>query len=115
VSFFGWQPEDLPIETVDWEHRADYIRERSQRHPGDLDLEPEWANEAVFDRNRGIEAPDRASKTGKSVRIVGYSTGSGVHLVVILVPKDFDQLGDWWGADAWKASDTDIRHYEKEG
>ena len=43
--------EELPIETVDWQHRADYIRQRSVRkgQPNEFDVEPEWATEAALD------------------------------------------------------------------
>ena len=28
---------------LDWQYRADYIRTRSSRRPGDTDIEPAWA------------------------------------------------------------------------
>lgn len=43
----------IDIETVDWtEEIIDYVRSRSQRRPGDLDIEPEWATEVAFDPMR---------------------------------------------------------------
>ncbi|WP_166354364.1 hypothetical protein [Phytoactinopolyspora limicola] len=69
------------------------------RHPGDIDLAPEWATEAALDEERLVLAPDPSSKSGTSIRIVGYSPSANRILVVILVPKDIDALedGEYWG------------------
>lgn len=112
----SWRLEDLPIETVDWTHRAEHIRWRSQRYgPAEFDVEPEWATEAAMDRNRLI---DRASD--RSVVVIGWSSSApprqpqdeGRVLKVWLVPKDL-QHGDWWGASACEANDSDRRQYQE--
>lgn len=54
---------------------------------------------------------DPASRSGRSVRVIGYSETAGAILTVILVPREGPH--DWWGANAWRSSDRDIRIYEK--
>ena len=110
--FFGVSPEDLQIDEVDWEHRGGYIRTRSYRRLGDFDIEPEWATEAAFDENRKIAAPDPASKSGETIRVLGYSQSANQVLVVILMPKNLPELdGSWWGVNAWTGNSTAIRRY----
>ena len=55
-GFLGWDPTELPIEGVDWSYRGEYIRTRSKRKPGEFDVEPEWATEAVMDEQRILAA-----------------------------------------------------------
>lgn len=113
--------EDLPIDAVDWLHRAEHIRTRSARYgPGELDVEPEWATEAALDRLRLV-----GPGSGRSVEVVGYSpsapardrSGTGRVLKVWLVPKE--QAGEppqgaWWGASACDGNDQDRRDYWEE-
>lgn len=93
---------------VDWSKRADYVRARHA-------VEVEWANEAVNDGLALWLDPDPASRTGHSVRVIGYSGTAGVVLTVILVRPDTDPDdspdGDWWGGNAWIASKRDQRTY----
>lgn len=110
--FYGVAPDELPFDDIDWEHRGGYIRTRSSRKPGDFDVEPEWATEAVFDENRMIAAPDPASKSGESVRLLGYSQSVNRVLVVILRPKNLPTIdGVWWGVNAWAANSMALRRY----
>jgi hypothetical protein len=103
----------LPINAVDWEHRGDYIRSRTQRKGAEeFDVEPEWATEAVMDP-RAVIRRDRASRSGEDVRVTGRSNGAGRLLVVILIPKDHPPTGAWWGVNAWSASDRDRRDHEE--
>jgi hypothetical protein len=114
-GFFGWNPADLPIEDVDWSKRGDYIRSRSQRKGGEFDVEPEWATEAVMDEQRLVAAPDPASKSGETIRVVGYSGSANRVLVVILLPVDLADIdGSWIGVNAWAANSTTIRRYHRE-
>ena len=62
----------------DWSKRADYIRTRHA-------VEPSWANEAVEDHHAVWLQPDPASRSGHSVRVVGYSTSAQQVLTLILV------------------------------
>lgn len=107
------------IESVDWTHRGEYIQTRSRRRPGDVDIQPEWATEAVFDEERLIGL-DPASKSGWGIRVVGKSLQANRVLAVILIPKDVpgsmtpepvELDGNWWGANAWVASTKYERRY----
>lgn len=105
---------DIVIEDVDWFHRGQYIQTRSARRPGERDVTPEWATEAVFDPERLVLAPDPASKSGESVRVIGMSRSANRIYVVILTPKDAATVavtGSWWGVNSWEASPRDQRRY----
>ncbi|WP_106538954.1 transposase [Haloactinopolyspora alba] len=116
-TFHGREPTDLPIEEIDWSHRGDYIRSRSARKPGDFNVEPEWATEAAVDEERIVAAPDPASKSGETIRVVGYSESANRVLVVILLPVNLPQIdGSWIGVNAWTANSTAMRAYhQREG
>ncbi|RSD19955.1 hypothetical protein [Amycolatopsis eburnea] len=58
--------------------------------------------EEVFDPRRLI-GRDPSSRTGEAVRVVGYSTGMGRLLVVVLVPDRHPPDGIWHVATAWPA------------
>ena len=64
---------------------------------------------------RRVAAVDRR---GRSVRVIGYSTGARDVLTVILVAADAEDaeqpVGEWWGANAWVSSPRDRRLYGKE-
>ena len=93
---------------IDWSKRAGYIRERHF-------VEPAWADEAVADPEACWLAPDPASVSGLSVRVVGYSGSADAVLTVILLPGHADPAdpadGEWWGVNAWPASERDQRLY----
>lgn len=96
---------------VDWSKRAEYIRTRHA-------VEPTWANEALEDDHAVWLQPDPASRSGHSVRVVGYSSSAQQVLTVILVEAGVDPSesldGDWWGSNAWVASEGDRCLYGKE-
>lgn len=96
---------------VDWSWREAYIRARHG-------VKPVWADEAVDDEHAVWLEPDPASRTGASVRVIGWSRSAGEVLTVILVdarvdPSDLPQ-GDWWGSNAWVANEQDRRLYGEE-
>lgn len=97
--------------TVDWRKRADYIRSRHG-------VIPVWADEAVNEDHAVWLTPDPASRSGRSVRVIGYSTSARNILVIILVAARADEIeqpnGEWWGANAWVASARDRHIYTKE-
>lgn len=97
---------------VDGEHRQEYIRTRSHRRAGEVDIEPTWADEAVSDPDAAWLDPDPKSKSGRSARVIGYSPTAEMIITVILVPKA-DTPG-WWGANAWQANRNDERIYLEE-
>ncbi|MGH3320100.1 MAG: hypothetical protein ACRDN9_07950 [Streptosporangiaceae bacterium] len=94
---------------LDWRYRADYIRHRSRRHPGDTDIEPEWADEAFADPAAMNEHPDHASKSGRTDRVLGYSPTVRMVIAVIWMPETMI------GVNAWKANDTEARQYWERG
>lgn len=114
ATFYNWRPGELPVEDIDWSHRADYIRSRSERRPGEFNVEPEWATEAAMDEERVVAAPDPASKSGQTIRVVGYSESANRILVVILLPMNLPEIdGAWIGVNAWTANSTTIRRYQQ--
>ena len=96
---------------VDWSKRADYVRSRHG-------VDPAWADDAVNDDHAVWLTPDPASRSGRSVRVIGYSTGARDVLTVILVAADAEDaeqpVGEGWGANAWVSSPRDRRLYGKE-
>ena len=104
---------ELPIESVDWEHRAEYIRSRKVRK-GDLnefDVEPEWATEAALDPRRVVG--NGRSKSRETIKVIGSSLGAKRLLRVLLLPKDHPPTGDWWGVNAWAATNQDEAEYRQ--
>ncbi|MHB1519481.1 MAG: transposase [Acidimicrobiales bacterium] len=88
---------------VDWPYRADYIRERHG-------IEVERANEALEDPDALRIDPDPASRSGRSMRTIGYSTSAG-YLVTVITVED---TGVTYGANGWKPNEIDIRRYREE-
>jgi len=96
---------------VDWGKRADYVRSRHG-------VDPAWADDAVNDDHAVWLTPDPVSRSGRSVRVIGYSRSAREVLTVILVAADVEDaeqpVGEWWGANAWVSSLRDRRLYGEE-
>jgi hypothetical protein len=88
---------------------ADYIRSRSARYPGAMDVEPEWTQEVMADEHLVELSPYPASRVGAS-GFIGYSPSAGRVLVVIAY-SDLD--GELHGMNAWPASGRDLATYRK--
>lgn len=73
--------------------------QRSARYRGAVDIEPEHAVEAVFDRRR-LVARDPKSRTGQAIRVIGHSPRMDRVLVVVLVPDSHPPDGLWHIATA---------------
>jgi hypothetical protein len=73
-------------------------------------VEAEWANEALSDPDALRIDPDPASKSGRSVRTIGYSASAGGLVTVITLIDD----GVTYGVNAWRSNNTDIRRYGEE-
>lgn len=62
--------------------------------------------------------PDPASRSGDSVRVIGWSRSAREVLTVILVDARVDPSeraqGDWWGSNVWVANKQDRRLYGEE-
>ena len=69
-----------------------------------------WANEALSDPDALRIDPDPASKSGRSVRTIGYSASAGGLVTVITLIDD----GVTYGVNAWRSNNTDIRRYGEE-
>ncbi len=96
---------------IDWSKRGGYV---SENHG----IEPAWADEAVRDVDAVWLQPDPASRSGLSVRVIGWSRSARDVPVVILVDPGADPTdrphGSWWGSNAWRAGDRDRRLYGTE-
>ena len=68
---------------------------------------PVWARQAWADPAALVVDPDPASRSGRSIRVIGYSPGARAVLVLILV-KDRDTLV---AASAWRANASHQRRY----
>jgi hypothetical protein len=70
-TYDGIRVSELHIDSVEWTpEQADHIRTRSKRYQDALDIEPEWATEAVLDPKARI-GRHPASKTGEGIRVTG--------------------------------------------
>ena len=90
------------FEAADWSHRGDYIAKHG--------VTSAQADEAIADPERVVINPDPASKSGRGVRIIGYSTTAQAVLTVIVL----DDEGTTHGVNAWKANARDQRLYRGE-
>jgi len=70
---------------------------------------PEWVEQACADTDRVILDPDPASRSGRSVRIVGFSSGYGYPITIVAVRRR-DHLVV---ASAWRANSRDRRTYRE--
>jgi hypothetical protein len=88
---------------VDWTYRADYVRDRHG-------VEVAWANEPLQDPGALRIVPDPASRSGRSIRTIGYSPSAGCLLTVITVTE-----GDViYGVNSWRSNVIDIRRYRED-
>ena len=74
-------------EGIDWRHRGEYISKHG--------LTPDLADEANADPNRLVIDPDPASVSGRTVRIIGWSTTIQTLITVIVLPDG----GITWGVN----------------
>lgn len=87
---------------VDWSERGEYIAKRG--------MTPAIADEALADPDALVQDPDPASRSGVSVRTIGYSATFGALVTVITVEDE----GLVYGINAWKANAKDIRKYQEQ-
>jgi hypothetical protein len=92
-TYDGIAIPDLRVDSVTWTAgQAEHVRTRSSRYPGAVNLEPEWATEAVMDPRRRFGLSP-ASKTGEGIRVVGWSATAAQVLTVILIPEEHPPTG----------------------
>jgi uncharacterized DUF497 family protein len=89
-------------ERIDWRHRGDYIAKHG--------LTPEAADEAFADPYRLVIDPDPASVSGRTIRVIGWSSSIRALITVIALPDE----GFIWGVNAWPSNSTDQRRYREE-
>lgn len=87
---------------LDWRYRGEYIAKH--------DITPALANEAYDDPNRLVLNPDPASKSGKTVRIIGWCRSIQRHITVIVLP-DTEAT---YGVNAWFSNSTDRKNYREQ-
>jgi uncharacterized DUF497 family protein len=68
------------------------------------------ADEAVHDIDAVWFDPDPASRSHRSVRVIGYSHSRRTILTVILVRCD---EGTYYGANGWESNPSDQRRYRE--
>jgi uncharacterized DUF497 family protein len=68
------------------------------------------ANQVLVDPDRVVRAPDPASRSGQSARVIGWCNTRNVLLTLIVV--EFE--GTWYGASGWLSGPKDIKRYEEE-
>ena len=68
------------------------------------------ADEAVTDVDAVWFDPDPQSRSGQSVRVIGYSHSRQAILTVILVRR---ADGGNWGANGWESNSSDRRRYQR--
>ena len=88
---------------MDWTHGAGHMQASHQ-------VTPEEADEALSDIDAVWFDPDPHSKSGRSVRVIGYSHSRNKILTVILVHREDS---GYWGANGWESSSSDRRRYER--
>ena len=112
-SYRGIPLQDLLVETVEWpDEIANYIRSRSERRKGEVDIEPEWATEAALDAVRlvGVRTDPKTGRESLSLTVVGYSPAAAEVLAVWLRPKNLE-AGDWYGQNTARARRQWRREY----
>jgi hypothetical protein len=87
---------------VDWTYGLDHMLERHG-------METSWATEALDDPDALRIDPDPSSRSGRSVRTIGYSTSAGCILTVITLTEDETT----YDVNGWRSSDSDIRRYRE--
>lgn len=114
ATYDGVDLADLPIHDVIWTpERIAHIRSRTTRYgPDDIDIEPEWASEAAVD-GWALRAPDPTSRTGESLRVIGYSSLLRRTLMVVVIPDEHPPTGLWWGLTARPANRAEREGYER--
>lgn len=88
---------------------ATYIRTRSQRYPGALDIDPDWTQEVLADERLVELAPYPTSRVGAS-GFVGWSR-SADRVLVVIAYRDLDD--ELHGLNVWPATGRDLATYNQ--
>ncbi|NLE81026.1 MAG: transposase [Rhodococcus sp.] len=68
------------------------------------------ANEAVRDIDGLWFDPDPRSRSGRGVRVIGYSHSRRAVITVIVVRRS---AGSFYGANGWESNSSDRSRYER--
>lgn len=85
---------------VDWSKRGIYVERK-------YGVRVAEANEALRDPGRVVVVPDYASKSGRTVRVIGYSSRAEAVLSVLVLEDD----GIEYGVNCWRSNAKDKRLY----
>ena len=88
---------------ADWTDRGEYMLHRHG-------IRPEWADEALSDPDAVVLDPDPGSKSGRSVRTIGWSFSAEKVITVITLEHE----GTLYGVNGWEANRSDQRLYREE-
>jgi uncharacterized DUF497 family protein len=88
---------------VDWTYGAQHMWDNHKVATAEAD-------EAVHDIDAVWFDPDPASRSHRSVRVIGYSHSRRTILTVILVRRD---EGTYYGANGWESNPSDQRRYRE--
>lgn len=86
-------------------YSAEYMHDRHG-------LSTSEADEAINDIDAVWFDPDPKSRSGDSVRVIGYSRSATAVLTVILLPNPEGQ--GWIGLNGWRSNSTERRTYREE-
>jgi hypothetical protein len=115
----GWPPTDaqqqggsirgrcssfVVVDGVDWRHGAEHMWDGHR-------IGVSEANEAVADIDAVWFDLDPHSRSGKGVRVIGYSHTRQAVLTIILVHREGET--GYWGANGWESNSSDRRRYEQ--
>ncbi len=73
-------------------------------------IHPDWADEALSDPDAVVLDPDPSSKSGQSVRTIGWSITAGRLITVITLVHE----GTLYGVNGWETKSTDQRLYRRD-
>jgi len=108
MDYDGIALDQLPIGEVVWSDPT-HLR-RSLRYPGEEDIATEHATEAALDPDRLVGA-DPTSRTGETIRIIGYSPSVHRVLLVVVRPEEHPPAGRWEGVTARPATRRERQIY----
>lgn len=101
------QYDYVVLEHFDWSRRGGYMH-------ASHGISVQVANDALADPDRVVIDPDYNSTTGRSVRIIGYSTlAQGIVTVIVLSDGGIDYGGIDYGVNGWLANEKDKRIYRE--
>jgi hypothetical protein len=94
---------------IDFSSIKEHIEFRSKRYKNDVNIKVKWAVEAFYECNSYRQNPDPKSKSGVSIRTIGYSKSAGFHITVLTYIEDSQEKA----STAFKSNSSDMLKYYK--